>query len=158
MQVPTGRELPRGNKIKEEKVNNNEINNVVNKEENEDTDKGNEKQEITKSTDYGFYGDVVGKCPKCGNDVIRNRFGYGCKNYSECSFKISGNICKRTISIENVRLLLESGKTSKIEGFISKGGKDFSATLKFDNDYKLVFDFKTDAGILNYLTEKQFKL
>jgi len=100
-----------------------------------------EKKDITKSTDYGFFGDVVGKCPMCGSDVVRNRFGYGCKSYEKCSFKISGNICKRIISIENAKLLLETGKTSKIEGFVSKNGKLFNATLKFDNDKKIIFDF-----------------
>ena len=65
----------------------------------------------------------------------------GCKNYEKCSFKISGTICKRIISIENAKLLLETGKTSKIEGFISKTGKTFNATLKFDVDKKIVFDF-----------------
>ena len=101
----------------------------------------NEQKDITKSTEYGFFGDVVGKCPLCGSDVVRNRFGYGCKSYEKCSFKISGNICKRIISIENAKLLLETGKTSKIEGFVSKNGKLFNATLKFDNDKKIIFDF-----------------
>ena len=96
-----------------------------------------------RDTDTGFFGDVAGKCPLCGKDVVRNRFGYGCKGYKEgCKFKISGTICGRDISIANVRKLLETGKTYKIEGFVSKkSGKEFSAFLKLDENKNVVFDF-----------------
>ncbi|MGN1338342.1 MAG: DNA topoisomerase [Candidatus Coprovivens sp.] len=97
--------------------------------------------DIEKDKDIGFYGDKVGKCPLCGNDVIKNRFAYGCKNYTECKFKINSVICGRAISKSNVIKLLNEGCTSKIEGFISKAGKEFNAVLKFDNDKKIVFDF-----------------
>jgi len=95
-----------------------------------------------KDTDMGFYGDIVGKCPLCGNDVIRSRYGYACTGYKEngCKFKIGGVICGRVISPSNAKLLLETGKTSKIEGFTSKNGKLFDAALKLDGD-RAVFDF-----------------
>lgn len=91
--------------------------------------------------DNGFYGDYVGKCPLCGNDVLKNRYGFGCKNFQECSFKINGIICKKTISLINAKLLLEKGKTNKIAGFISKNGKPFDAYLKIDENKKIVFEF-----------------
>lgn len=91
--------------------------------------------------DNGFYGDIVGKCPLCGNDVIKNRYGFGCKNFEKCSFKISGTICKKTISLNNAKLLLQNGKTNKISGFISKNNKSFDAYLKLDDDKKIVFEF-----------------
>lgn len=96
---------------------------------------------IEKDTDTGFYADIIGVCPKCGADVIRNRYAYGCRNYKECDFKINSTICGRIISKKNAELLLKEGSTSKIEGFISKNGKEFSAKLKLDNDNKVVFDF-----------------
>ncbi len=92
-------------------------------------------------TDNGFYGDKVGTCPLCGNEVLKGRYGYGCMGYKDgCKFKINGTICKRVISISNARMLLESGKTAKIQGFISKKGKPFDASLKLE-DGKAVFDF-----------------
>lgn len=96
---------------------------------------------IEKDTDLGFFGDVVGKCPLCGNDVIRNRYAYGCKNYKECSFKISSVICGRAVSKSNVEKLLSEGSTAMIEGFISKKGTEFKAKLKLDKDNKIIFDF-----------------
>ncbi len=95
---------------------------------------------VEKDKDTGFYGDIIGKCPLCGNDVIKNRYAYGCKNYTECKFKINTRICNRTISKSNAELLLKNGETSKIEGFVSKNGKSFDAKLKLDKD-KVVFDF-----------------
>lgn len=95
---------------------------------------------IEKDKDIGFYGDIIGKCPLCGSDVIKNRYAYGCKNYKECKFKINTLICNRSISKSNAEKLLKDGITSKIEGFTSKNGKNFDAKLKLDKD-KIIFDF-----------------
>ncbi|MDE5630453.1 MAG: topoisomerase C-terminal repeat-containing protein, partial [Bacilli bacterium] len=95
---------------------------------------------IEKDKDIGFYGDIIGKCPLCGSDVVKNRYAYGCKNYKECKFKINTLICNRSISKSNAEKLLKEGITSKIEGFTSKNGKSFDAKLKLDKD-KIVFDF-----------------
>ena len=92
-------------------------------------------------TDTGFYGDLVGKCPVCGKDVVKGRYGYGCKGYKEgCKFRMGSFICKRPISISNARKILSEGISSEIQGFISKNGKPFNARLKLDDD-KVVFDF-----------------
>ncbi|MBQ3126358.1 MAG: topoisomerase C-terminal repeat-containing protein, partial [Clostridia bacterium] len=49
-------------------------------------------------------------------------------------------ICGRTISLSNARLLLETGRTSKIVGFVSRAGKPFDAVLVL-RDGRAVFDF-----------------
>lgn len=104
-----------------------------------------DKKEVPpeQDTDDGFFGDIVGKCPLCGENVIRTSFGYGCSGYREkgCKFSVSNVICSRVISVANVKKLLETGKTYKIDGFISqKSGKSFQAYLKLENG-KAVFDF-----------------
>ncbi len=92
-------------------------------------------------SDDGFMGDAAGKCPLCGSEVRRTKFGYGCSGYKEgCRFSINGVICQRVISIANVKLLLSEGRTAKINNFISKNGKPFSAYLKLENG-RAVFDF-----------------
>lgn len=95
---------------------------------------------IEKDTDTGFFGDEIGKCPKCGSIVKKNRYNYGCSNYKECDFKINTIICNRSISKSNAIKLLKEGSTAKIQGFISKNGKTFDAKLKLDNT-TIVFDF-----------------
>ena len=99
-------------------------------------------QSPEKDMDDGFFGDVIGKCPLCEGNVVRTRFGYGCDRYKEgCKFSINNVILDRVISVSNVKMLLETGKSSKIEGFVSKKtGKTFSATLKLENG-KAVFEF-----------------
>ena len=104
-----------------------------------------EKKEVSpgEDTDDGFIGDIVGKCPLCSSDVVRTGFGYGCSGYREkgCKFGVSNVICSRVISKANVSKMLESGKTYKIDGFISpKSGKSFSAYLKLENG-RAVFEF-----------------
>ncbi len=93
--------------------------------------------------DTGFFGDVVGKCPLCGADVIRGRKGYGCSAYKTtgCTFSVYGFICHRVLSKSNMKMLLETGKSAKIKGFISKSGKPFDAYLKLEEG-KVVFDFE----------------
>ena len=92
--------------------------------------------------DTGFFGDIIGKCPVCGKDIMRGKWSYGCLGYKEgCTFKINFYICKRAISVSNAKLLLETGKTSKIKGFTSKKNTLFDAQLKFDEEKKVVFDF-----------------
>ena len=98
---------------------------------------------IEKDKDIGFFGDEIGKCPLCGAIVKKNRYAYGCSNYKECKFKINTIICNRTISKTNAIKLLEDGETSKIEGFVSKAGKNFDAKLKLEKDGKVVFDFNS---------------
>ncbi len=98
----------------------------------------------------GFYGDTVGKCPLCGREVVRGKYSYGCRGYKDgCGFKVGINICGRAISVSNIKLLLETGRTAKIKGFISKkSGKSFDASLRLDNG-KAVFDFSFDFSAQN---------
>ena len=90
----------------------------------------------------GFVGDVVGKCPLCGGEVARTKFGYGCRGYRDgCKFSTGNVICGKVISIDNIKLLLEKGTTPVITGFVSKkSGKEFSARLAVE-DGKVVFKF-----------------
>ena len=53
------------------------------------------KLPIEEDYDSGFYGDFIGKCPLCGKDILKNRYGYGCTGYKDgCKFKINGVICR----------------------------------------------------------------
>jgi len=93
-------------------------------------------------TDIGFFMERIGTCPKCGKDIVRGKYGYGCMGYKDgCKFHVSMHICGRNISVSNMRHLLETGKTYTIRGFISKKGNKFDAALKLDGD-RAVFDFE----------------
>ena len=101
------------------------------------TDKQNDAE-----NDIGFFGDVVGVCPMCGAEVKRGKYGYNCSAYKAgCKFGIWLSICGKTMSVSHAKLLLQNGRTPKIQGFLGKSGKSFDAVLKLENG-KCVFDFE----------------
>jgi DNA topoisomerase-3 len=77
--------------------------------------------------------------------VRRTKYGYGCSAYKEgCKFRVGAYICGRAISKRNVSLMLESGRTSLIRGFVSKRtGKSFDAFLRLEGE-GCVFDFSVN--------------
>ncbi len=91
--------------------------------------------------DTGKIGQIVGKCPLCGRNVIRGRYNYGCMGYTEgCGFKTGINICKRDIPISEIARMLDTGETALLTDFISKNGKRFKAKLAI-KDGAVVFKF-----------------
>ena len=86
---------------------------------------------------------VIGKCPLCGGEVVRNNSFYGCSNYKQtgCKFSIKTVICGKMIPVAQIQKLLAEGKTDVMDGFISsRSGKPFSAAFVL-KDGKAVFDF-----------------
>lgn len=94
-----------------------------------------EKQSVESKT--------IGSCPKCQKgDIIEGKKGYGCSGYKDgCNFVIWKEIAGKKISISIAKTLIEKRRTKKLEGFISKAQKKFSASLIFNNDFKVEFDF-----------------
>lgn len=91
--------------------------------------------------DTGEYGEIIGKCPVCGKNVVRGKSNYGCMGYGNgCEFRVGITICKKTIPKTEVARLLATGSTAKMRGFISKTGKSFEAKLVL-KDGSAVFDF-----------------
>lgn len=92
--------------------------------------------------DIGFMGAEVGSCPLCGKKVVRTNFGYGCTGYKEgCKFSSNFYILGRAVSFSNMQLLLETGSTAKIKGFVSqRTGKEFDAYLVLEEG-KIKFKF-----------------
>ena len=93
-------------------------------------------------TNIGIVGEHLGVCPLCGKEIINGRKSYYCSGYKDgCNFSIWKYMCKKAISVSNAKALLASGKTGKISGFMSKNDKPFDATLKIDENGRVVFDF-----------------
>lgn len=90
--------------------------------------------------------EVLGKCPNCGADVVKNKKGYGCSNWQNgCKFQIWDTpICGKKLTEANIKQLLEKGETNLIRGFTSKTGKKFNAKLELvkDENGKLKFKFE----------------
>jgi Zn finger protein HypA/HybF involved in hydrogenase expression len=88
---------------------------------------------------------VVGKCPKCENNVLHVEAGYVCERCQAetkpCKFAISATIAQQPIDEIQAAKLLEGGKSDLLTQFISKAGKPFSAYLVMDEKGKITFDF-----------------
>lgn len=98
--------------------------------------------ETDKNAGSGFYGDVIGKCPKCGKNVARGRYSYACEDFPDkCDFKINLRILGCPVPKEQAAKLLTNGKTDKMDFTSLKTGKVFSSSLKLDENKKVVFDF-----------------
>lgn len=97
---------------------------------------------VENDTDIGFFGDTVGRCPLCGQEVRRTKRGYGCRGYKDgCKFGVFSPLCGRPVSKSAMEILLREGRTPVLRGFISKkSGKSFDAALKLENG-EIKFDF-----------------
>lgn len=81
-------------------------------------------------------------CPKCnsGNMVIYQKVAK-CQNET-CGLTVWRSIAKKELTDGQLTDLLTSGQTAVIKGFVSsKTGSTFKAAVKFDADYKTVFEF-----------------
>lgn len=81
-------------------------------------------------------------CPKCksGNVVIYQKVAK-CQNET-CGLTVWRSIAKKELTDGQLTDLLNSGQTAFIKGFVSsKTGSTFEAAVKFDADYKTVFEF-----------------
>jgi len=85
----------------------------------------------------------IAPCPKCGNgQVLDGKKAYGCSEWkSGCDFKIWKEMCKKKISLTQVKKLLKTGETQEIKGFVSKQGKKFDAALIIGEDFNIQMKF-----------------
>ncbi|GBC62782.1 DNA topoisomerase III [Desulfonema ishimotonii] len=86
----------------------------------------------------GGSGDVIGKCPACGGEVVDNPKSYGCANWRDedggCKFVIWKEVAKKLITPAMAKTLIEEGQIGPLDRFISKKGKPFSASLKLTQE------------------------
>lgn len=69
-----------------------------------------------------------------------------CKDES-CGLIVFRSIAKKELTDGQLNDLLMNGKTALIKGFVSsKTGSTFDAIVKFDVDYKTVFEFPPRKG------------
>lgn len=72
--------------------------------------------------------DALGKCPKCGGDVLKGKFGPYCSE--KCGMTL-GRAYGKELTEEQVKDLLE-GKKIYVEGLKSKKGGTYNAYLTPD--------------------------
>lgn len=99
-------------------------------------DEANEAKEVK---------EPFGKCPKCGNDVIKYSWGWGCAgDKEECGLTISNVKAGVEITDEMATFLLLGQELGPYD-FTSKEGKPFKAKIKIDESTgKVKYVFEDD--------------
>lgn len=79
-------------------------------------------------------------CPFCGGSVTETAKAYGCSNWKEknCKFSVWKVMSGKTMTEKIVKELIEQKKTDKLDGFKSKAGKEFSASLVLNMEAKKI--------------------
>jgi DNA topoisomerase-3 len=94
-----------------------------------------------------FEGDSVGgdfetlevKCPKCGGGPFDEDYRtFKCRS---CGLIVWKTMAGRLFEPAEVKQLLGEGRVGPLEGFRSKMGRKFNATVKLSDDFKQEFDF-----------------
>jgi DNA topoisomerase-3 len=80
-------------------------------------------------------------CPKCKTANVRFYPKVAKCSDQNCGLVVFRTISEKVLSDKQILELLTKGKTAVIKGFKSKAGKVFDAALKFDENYKVVFEF-----------------
>ena len=91
---------------------------------------------------------VVCKCPHCGGEIVEFSRFYGCRNWKNmdggCPFTLPKRFSGRLIPSQVVRELVSYRESQVLQGFESKAGNSFSASLLlvfFQGRWKLKMRF-----------------
>ncbi|MDD5200690.1 MAG: DNA topoisomerase III [Terrimicrobiaceae bacterium] len=85
---------------------------------------------------------IIGACPVCKKGQVHDvGAAYVCDQTPACKFRTGKIILQKEISAEQVKKLLDTGKTDLLPKFISKKGRPFSAYLKLEGG-KVGFEFE----------------
>lgn len=86
---------------------------------------------------------IVGQCPACGANVVKNSRGYKCENNTgdngQCKFFINELVGNRHLSDNEVSILLDK-KELLADGLITKEGKAFTTILRINPEHLVAFD------------------
>lgn len=102
---------------------------------------------------------TLGPCPKCRQGTIQDgRKGWGCSRWREgCDFVIWRVVAGKKLTEPQVKTLVAGRTTRELKGFKSKAGKSFSARLKLDEQFHVVFDFGSSTRQRNTRRGKQVR-
>ena len=91
----------------------------------------------------------LGACPKCAARVFELGMAYSCEKAvgpeRKCDFRSGRMILQQPIEREQMKKLLETGRTDLLTGFVSKKGRRFKAFLVKQPDGKIGFEFQAKA-------------
>ena len=91
----------------------------------------------------GDFGTLTTRCPSCGGEVHENYKKFQCQSCAFGFWKIMGG---RQIDVGEADSLLRERQLGPLDGFRSRLGKPFSASLRLNDANEVGFDFGDGGG------------
>ena len=92
----------------------------------------------------GDYETLKVSCPKCNKTVKETYKTYSCIDQNDCKFSIKKINSNRILSVKEAEIFLKEKKFGPVDGFRSKRGFPFAASIILTNEYELKFDFESN--------------
>ena len=77
---------------------------------------------------------VIGKCPSCEGSVVESSKFFGCDRWRSedggCKFTLPKTFAGKELPPFAVRELIQQRECCKLDGFVARSGKNFSARLE----------------------------
>ncbi len=86
----------------------------------------------------GDFATLTARCPKCGGEVHEKYKKFQCQS---CDFGFWKIMAGRQLDVPEVETLLTERNVGPLEGFRSKIGRPFAASIKLTEDNEVKFDF-----------------
>jgi DNA topoisomerase-3 len=86
----------------------------------------------------GDFGTLAARCPKCGGEIHENYKKFQCQS---CAFGFWKIVAGRELELGEADTLLREGRVGPLDGFRSKQGRRFSASLRMNDEHEVAFDF-----------------
>jgi DNA topoisomerase-3 len=101
-------------------------------------------------------GEVIGKCPKCGEDVSEFPKGFACSTSTKevTCVRIWKTVLTKTITTKDAIALLNGEKTKLIKGLKTTAGKKFDAHFKLKEDFSGIDFVFPDAEEIKAICQK----
>ena len=92
----------------------------------------------------GDYETLKVPCPKCKKTVKETYKTYSCVDQSNCKFSIKKINSNRILSVKEAEIFLKEKILGPVDGFRSKRGFPFAASIILTDEYELKFDFENN--------------
>ena len=93
----------------------------------------------------GDFGVLKAPCPKCGGEVHEQYNQFACLKPG-CGFSLRRILGSRLMEMAEVEDLITRRQIGPVQGFRSRQGRPFAATLKLSPEFKVEFDFGNATG------------
>jgi DNA topoisomerase-3 len=94
----------------------------------------------------GDYETLNEPCPKCNKTVKETYKTYSCVDQLDCQFSIKKINANRVLAVKEAEVFLKEKSFGPVDGFRSKRGFPFAASIILNDKFELKFDFESEES------------